>query len=151
VDIYLPDAKYGLRGVAKKLSQVEDYVSVNRAALQAMLRQVGPLKVDGQGLAWRGLLVRHLLIPGLPLNSRRVLEYLAALSREIPLSLMAQYRPFFKACRVPELNRHLTLGEYQQILQLAESLGFEEIFIQDLESADFYYPDFSKDDPFICS
>jgi hypothetical protein len=61
---------------------------------------------------------------------------------------MAQYRPLFKAPQVPGLNRTLAAHEYLEILQLAESLGFEEIFIQDLESAHQYYPDFSKDDPF---
>jgi putative pyruvate formate lyase activating enzyme len=148
VDIYLPDAKYGLREAGSDLSQAEDYVSINQTALRLMFHQVGPLKVDSQGLAYRGLLVRHLLLPGYPLNSRRVLETLAALSLEIPISLMAQYRPFSKACQVPGLNRPLTAFEYQQTLQLAEALGFEEIFIQDLQSADQYYPDFTRKDPF---
>ncbi len=148
VDIYLPDMKYGDDQNASRLSQVEDYTLYNQAAIRQMFRQVGPLTTDEQGLACRGLLVRHLVLPENQSNSREVLRVLASVSLEIPISLMAQYRPGYQANRLPEINRLVYPGEYEDVLALAEKLAFEEIIIQDMDSARIYYPDFIQEDPF---
>ena len=148
VDIFLPDMKYGEDKTAARLSQVDDYPYYNRAAIKQMFRQTGPLKIDEQGIGRRGLLVRHLILPEKNLNSLEVIKALASISLEIPISLMAQYRPGFKSHEVPEINRPLHPGEYAEAVTFAEQLGFEEIYVQDLDSAEIYYPDFSRNDPF---
>jgi putative pyruvate formate lyase activating enzyme len=148
VDIYLPDIKYGDPRKAGLLSQVEDYPGHNQAAIREMFRQVGPLKTDHRGVAYRGLLVRHLILPGNNSDTHQVLQKLADLSPKIPISLMAQYRPCFRAREVQEINRPIHPEEYEEILSWIEPLGFEEIFTQDLESAEVYNPDFLRDDPF---
>ncbi len=131
VDIYLPDMKYGDNENASRLSQVEDYVDYNQTAVKQMFEQVGPLKLDDKGNAYRGLLIRHLVLPENQSNSREVLGALAAISSEIPVSLMAQYRPCYKAHQVPEITRRLHSVEYQDIIAFAEQLDLEEIFIQE--------------------
>jgi putative pyruvate formate lyase activating enzyme len=149
VDIFLPDMKYGDDKTASQLSQAEDYPYYNRMAIQRMIRQVGPLKIDGQGVGYRGLLVRHLILPENKSDSLGIIRSLASLSKEIPVSLMAQYRPCFKSQEVPEINRPLHPEEYGEVVTLAEQLGFEEIYVQDLESAEIYNPDFSRHDLFV--
>jgi putative pyruvate formate lyase activating enzyme len=148
VDIYLPDMKYGTDESAGELSQVPDYTRHNRAAVREMYRQVGPLQADSNGFAFRGLLVRHLVLPEGLSDTAGVLQELLEISSRIPLSLMSQYRPLHRAAEYPPLRRTLTGDEYTQALELAESLGFEEIFAQELESAEVYYPDFRRQNPF---
>jgi len=148
VDIYLPDMKYGENKMGFRLSQVEDYPHYNQAAIMQMFRQVGPLKINEQGLGYRGLLVRHLILPENIANSLRIIRTLASISLEIPISLMAQYRACFKTHQVPEINRPLHPGEYEEVVAFAGQLGFEEGFIQALDSAEVYYPDFTLRAPF---
>jgi putative pyruvate formate lyase activating enzyme len=148
VDIYLPDMKYGEESNAERLSRVGDYPYYNQAAIARLFRQAGPLETDDRGQAVRGLLVRHLVLPAGRSDSHRVLSCLAALSPQIPVSLMAQYRPCFRSGQVPEIHRGLEPAEYEAVVRQAEDLGFEEIFIQDLESAAVYNPDFVRQDPF---
>ena len=148
VDIFLPDMKYGEDQAAARLSQAEDYPYYNQTAIRQMFRQVGSLKIDEQGIGCRGLLVRHLILPEKSQNSLEVIKALASISLEIPISLMAQYRPCFKSQEVPEINRPLHPGEYAEVVTFAEHLGFEEIYVQDLDSAENYYPDFSRNNPF---
>lgn len=149
VDIYLPDMKYGDNENASRYSRVEDYVDYNQAAVKRMFKQVGPLKIDDRGNAFQGLLVRHLVLPENKANSREIIKTLSAISPQVPLSLMAQYRPCFKAGRVPEINRPLRSDEYQEISAFAQQLDLEEIFIQELGSAGHYYPDFDREHPFF--
>ncbi len=148
VDIYLPDMKYADNQIASRLSEAEDYPDYNQAAVRWMFDQVGPLKIDAGGLGYRGVLTRHLVLPGNRTDSFKVVETLATISPLIPLSLMAQYRPRHKAARVAEINRPLKSEEYQQVVAHAERLGLEEIFVQELESADSYFPDFTLTHPF---
>jgi putative pyruvate formate lyase activating enzyme len=148
VDMFLPDMKYGDKKTAARLSQAEDYPYYNQAAIKHIFRQAGPLKMDGQGIGYRGLLVRHLILPGNNLNSLEVIKALASISLEIPISLMAQYRPCFKSHEVSEINRPLYPKEYAEVVTFAEHLGFEEIYVQGLDSAENYFPDFSRNDPF---
>jgi putative pyruvate formate lyase activating enzyme len=149
VDIYLPDMKYGTAEAARALSQVADYPRFNRASVREMFRQVGPLETDGNQIAYRGVLVRHLVLPGNLGETAAVLQELLEISPRIPLSLMSQYRPCHGALDHPLLRRRLNGEEYQQALETAEQMGFEEIYSQELESAEVYYPDFQREDPFI--
>jgi putative pyruvate formate lyase activating enzyme len=148
VDIYLPDMKYGTDEAARVLSQVPDYTRRNRAAVREMYRQVGPLQTDSNRFAFRGLLVRHLVLPEGLGGTAEVLQELLEISPRIPLSLMSQYRPLHRAAEHPLLRKHLTGDEYRQALGMAEQLGFEELFAQELESAEVYYPDFRRQNPF---
>jgi len=148
VDIYLPDIKYMDASLGKRYSGVRDYAEVIPGVLAEMLNQVGHLKLDDDGIAVRGILVRHLVLPGQLENSRTCLRFLADLSPELFVSIMSQYSPQHKADRYPEINRTLTEDEYDQILEVAVDLGLENAFIQELESPDHCLPDFGQDSPF---
>jgi putative pyruvate formate lyase activating enzyme len=148
VDIYLPDIKYMDNAPGQKFSAVRDYADVIPGVLREMLDQVGLLELDDHSVANRGLLVRHLVLPGQLENSKACLKFLAELSPEISVSIMSQYSPQYKACGIPELNRPLTAEEYDEITDYALELGLENAFIQTLESQDHYLPDFDKSVPF---
>lgn len=150
VDVYLPDCKYMDAGLAKELSDAADYPQVAAKALREMYRQMGPvLHLDADGLALRGMIVRHLVLPGQVANSLQVLRFLAAeLSPKLTLSLMAQYRPIAAVAAHPHLRRRLNCEEYAAVMREMEKLGFNDGFVQELVSADYYWPDFSKPDPF---
>jgi putative pyruvate formate lyase activating enzyme len=124
VDIYMPDARYGSNELAARYSGVKDYVGVNRAALKEMNRQVGDLVLDEEGVAQRGLLVRHLVLPQGLAGSEEVLSFIAdEVSSETYLSLMAQYFPAYQAVKDECLGRRITAREYEQVLELAERFG----------------------------
>ncbi len=148
VDIYLPDIKYLDTKLGKKFSAVRDYAGIIPGVLREMLEQVGHLEMDEEGIAVRGLLVRHLILPGHLANSRRCLRFLADLSPDIFVSIMSQYSPQYKANRYPQINRTLTQAEYDKITEYALDLGLENAFVQELESQDHYVPDFAQDRPF---
>lgn len=133
VDIYLPDAKYADNSKALKYSSAPNYWEVNKLALKEMYRQVGNLQINADGVATRGLLVRHLVLPNNLSGSAKVLEFLAEeISPALYLSLMAQYHPAHKSYDYPELSRSITEQEYQQILDLADSLGLSHGWRQEL-------------------
>ena len=149
VDIYLPDFKYMDPALAQAYSHAADYPEVAQAALREMRRQVGAgLKVDADGRAYRGLIVRHLVLPGAVDNSLRCLEWLAD---EFPfglhLSLMAQYFPPRPDLPAP-LDRTLTAEEYATVVRRAEELGLTDGWIQELDAEQNYRPDFNNDNPF---
>lgn len=148
VDIYLPDLKYLDNELGRRYSAVDDYADIAPAAIEEMLAQVGHLQVDAAGVATRGLLVRHLVLPGHLDNSRRCLRYLADLSPEISVSIMSQYSPQYKACDHPGIDRTLTENEYDEIMLYALDLGLDNAFIQELASQDHYLPDFRRKRPF---
>lgn len=150
VDIYLPDYKYGSYDLARQLSHAPDYPDVALEAIQAMAAQVGlTLQFDAQGTARRGLIVRHLVLPGYLDNSKAALVNLATeLSPDLYLSLLAQYVPFGDVSRFPNLQRRLTQPEYDQVASYAYHLGFSNGWTQELSSASYYAPDFSKPNPF---
>lgn len=127
VDIYMPDIKYGQEDPARKYSAAPDYFEVAKAAVREMHRQVGDLQVEG-GLAVRGLLIRHLVLPNGLAGSREVLEFIAQLSRESYVNIMDQYHPCYKAHDYPELARRITRAEYDEVIALAESLGLSRGF-----------------------
>jgi len=127
VDIYMPDCKYADDATALRLSGVRDYWQVNRAALREMHRQVGDLKLDGRGIAYRGLLVRHLVLPNDLSGTRQVMEFLASLSADTYVNVMAQYRPCYAAAGVPEINRRITSQEYDRAAQAALAAGLHRL------------------------
>ena len=134
VDIYLPDAKYADDAVALRLSGFCDYVVHNRAALCAMRDQVGAdLQCDDRGIALRGLVVRHLVLPEGLSQTPAVLGWLAEhLSRQVHVSLMAQYFPAHKAVSDPQLGRRISPSEYARALDVLEALGLERGWRQEL-------------------
>lgn len=151
VDIYLPDFKYMDSNLAARYSHAPDYPEVATAALEEMKRQVGGvLKVDDGGRAYRGLIVRHLVLPGHTDNSLAVLERLADIFNPftLRLSLMAQYFPPRQGLPTP-LDRTLTAEEYGVVVDRAAALGFTSGWIQELNAHDNYRPDFTNsDNPF---
>jgi putative pyruvate formate lyase activating enzyme len=128
VEIYMPDAKYGDSGAAKKYSGAEDYWEVNRRALKEMHRQVGDLQVV-QGIAVRGLLVRHLVLPEDISASMEVFKFIAEeLSKDTYINIMEQYRPCYHASVFPELDRMITREEYRTAMMLVENWGLHRGF-----------------------
>ena len=124
VDIYMPDFKFWDDRVAARYTRVSDYATVARQAIREMHRQVGDLVLDSRGIARRGLLVRHLVMPGTLEQSRHIFHFLAQeISRDTYVNVMAQYRPMGQAHRYPDINRRLRYNEYQEALQLAREAG----------------------------
>lgn len=128
VDIYMPDMKYSDDKVAEWLSGITDYPRVNRAAVKEMHRQVGDLQVDEQGVARRGLLVRHLVLPNGLAGTEEVVRFLAEeVSTDTYLNIMAQYHPCYKASSIPQLARPVTKQEFFQALELARRYGLSRL------------------------
>ena len=122
VDIYMPDAKYADPAVGARYSGVPDYPAVNRAALREMHRQVGDLEIEG-GLARRGLLVRHLVLPEGLAGTEAVVAFLAKLSPDTAMNVMGQYRPCHEARALPPLDRRVTRAEVAAARELAREAG----------------------------
>jgi putative pyruvate formate lyase activating enzyme len=124
IDIYMPDMKYGDSETAHRYSKVRNYWEVNQAAVREMHRQVGDLQIDKRGLARRGLLVRHLVLPGDIANTENVLAFLAReVSRNTYLNLMDQYFPCYRAWDYPPLDRPITGDEYARARAIADKYG----------------------------
>lgn len=123
-DIYMPDAKYGSDEAARKYSDAPNYAKYMKAAIIEMYRQVGPLEIDDEGIAVRGLLVRHLVLPNDLAGTAKIVKFLAEeVSPETYFNVMAQYHPAYKAHTCPDLNRPITLKEYANALELARKAG----------------------------
>jgi len=146
VSVYLPDLRYASDERAKKLSQTQDYVVRARQAIQEMYRQVGDLVVDESGMAQRGLIVRHLILPNGLADSEKTLTWLAQeLSPTVTVSIMSQYLPLHKAQRIPLLSRRISTAEYEMVLQLLSDTGLENGWVQEMEASDNYVPDFERE------
>jgi putative pyruvate formate lyase activating enzyme len=146
VDIYLPDMKYGSNDSSLRYCGAPDYVLVNRAAIREMFRQVGPLKTDLDEIAYRGMCIRHLVLPEGRAYSGKVLDFLAETfdPSDITISLMAQYRPMFKAGNFPELGRGVLRREYVALQEQCGRLGFNGYY-QELQQLDeSFCIDFTK-------
>ena len=144
VDIYLPDLKY-LEDLAGKYSHAKDYPEVAMKALEEMVRQVGMPEFDERGMMKKGVIVRHLLLPGHVRNSKKVLEYLyGTYGDQIYISLMSQYTPMPAMKDDPQLSRKVTDREYDRLLDHAISLGVTNCFIQEGETAkESFIPEFN--------
>jgi putative pyruvate formate lyase activating enzyme len=128
IDIYMPDMKYGDSKIAHDYSHVRNYVEVNFAAVREMHRQVGDLQLDTNGIAQRGLLVRHLVLPGRLAGTEAVLAFLAKeISTNTYLNLMDQYHPCYRADEHPPLDRPLHTDEYEDALACAERYGLQRL------------------------
>lgn len=129
IDIYMPDIKYSTDANARRYSGAKDYWQQARPAVKEMHRQVGDLKVNRYGLAERGLLIRHLILPHDLAGSAAILRFIAEeISRDSYVNIMDQYRPAFKAHGIPELARRISVQEYQHTIQLAWELGLHRGF-----------------------
>jgi len=127
LDIYMPDAKYGDNAPGAELSGAPDYWDRCREALAEMHRQVGDLQTDDRGIATRGLLVRHLVLPEDRAKTAVVMAYLAGLSADTYVNVMAQYRPEHRAREIPGMARPLTTVEYRTAVQAAISAGLHRL------------------------
>ncbi len=132
-DIYMPDAKYADSSNSKRYSNAEDYPEVNRKALIEMHRQAGDLKLDNNGIALKGLLIRHLVLPGNIAGSIEVLKFIAEkVSPGTYMSIMAQYHPAYKSTGIEKLSRRINVEEYKEVIDAAKQLGLDNGWIQEL-------------------
>ncbi len=133
VDVYMPDMKYGKEEDARKYSSAPDYPRINQEAIVEMFRQVGDLEMDSQGVAQRGLLIRHLVLPNDIAGSDIVLEFIAEkVSLNTYISLMSQYFPQYRAEEFPELNRRITRAEYARAKETMKKLGLTSGWLQNV-------------------
>ena len=146
VDIYLPDFKYFSNTLAQKYSGVSNYFEIATDALKEMFRQIGEFSIDEQGIIRRGMIVRHLVLPGYTNDSKNVISHIYDIFRDkIYISIMNQYTPLAHVKNFPEINRKVTDSEYDDVIDFALSLGIENAFIQEGETAkESFIPDFNE-------
>lgn len=146
VDVYLPDLKYFDSQLSGAYSQAEDYFVVASAAIRKMVEQVGEPQLNEKGIMTRGVLVRHMVLPGARKDSMKLLDWLwQSFGDRIYLSLMSQYTPMYKAKAFHHLKRRLTTFEYESVVDYALDLGFSRCFVQEKNSAsEIYVPDWQE-------
>jgi len=145
VDIYLPDCKFFDSDISKNYAKADDYFEVAKAAIAEMVRQVGePVFDEKSGNMIRGVIVRHLVLPGHTKDSMQILKYLYSIyGNQIYVSIMNQFTPVIKQEKYTNLNRRVTQREYQKVLDYAIELGIENAFIQEGETAqESFIPEF---------
>lgn len=126
IDIYMPDMKYADEMISKKYSRVPNYPKINQAAVLEMYRQVGDLVMDKKGIAVKGLLVRHLIMPDGIAGTENILQFLAEkVSRNVYLNLMDQYWPAYQANRYPEINRRVSQSEMKKAIDIARAMDLQ--------------------------
>lgn len=145
IDVYLPDVKYSTGETSFNYSNAKDYPEVSTKAVLEMYRQVGSPVLDEGGIIRKGLIVRHLILPGHTKESIRVLDWINNnLPKSVYVSLMSQYTPFYAAEKYPEINRPITRKEYEKVVNHLYRLGLEEGYVQERQSADIQYiPEFN--------
>ena len=145
VDIYLPDFKYYSNELSWKFSHCKDYFEIADKALEEMVHQVGDIIIDDDGIMKRGVIVRHLLLPGHLEDSKMVIKYLYLKYQDkIVFSIMNQYTPV-RECKYEELNRVVREEEYDELINYAYDLGIRKAFIQEGESCkESFIPDFNQ-------
>lgn len=150
IDVYLPDFKYVDADLAYRYSQAANYPEVALAALKEMHHQKGALLIlNERGIAERGILLRHLVLPGAVSQSIEALKTIAGeISTRLHISLMSQYYPTKLVKNLPELNRTISYEEYQQVVDAFFETGLSNGWTQDLASHGLYRPDFSDERPF---
>ena len=139
VQVYLPDLKYIWPDAAGRYSGAADYFAYAGPALKEMLRQTGPVELDENGLIRRGVIVRHLILPGRAEESLAILDWIAENLPGAWVSLMAQYVPMGRVQGVDALERRLTQEEYDRVVDHLLELGLEDGFVQELSSSDEKY------------
>lgn len=147
IDIYMPDFKYYNNKYAMKYSGARNYFETASAALSEMVRQTGRAVIDDNGIMTSGTLVRHLMLPGLMLDSKRVMDYLYdSYGDDIYISLMCQYTPLPHVKAYPELDRKIDMDKYNALVDYCARRGMERVFIQSEESAsESFIPMFHED------
>lgn len=150
INIYLPDFKYFDSSLSRLYSDAENYPQVAIKAIKEMHRQKGnSLIINDDGQALNGLIIRHLVLPGHISDSKKILRWIAEeIGISVHISIMAQYQPIPLVSNHKKLSRKITKEEYQEVIDEMEKLGFDNGWIQELESAEHYNPDFLKDHPF---
>lgn len=145
VDVYLPDFKYFDNNLAQKLSGISDYKEHAQNAIKEMYKQVGTPKFDKNGIIKKGLIIRHLVLPNYIENSKSVLKWISEnINENVYVSIMAQYFPSYKAMQTDDINRKLSLNEYNEIEQYVFDLNLNG-YMQDLEeNEEQYVPDFEN-------
>lgn len=134
VDVYLPDMRYSDDAVARTHSVAPYYPEINRAAIKEMFRQVGNVVLDEDGIATRGLIIRHLVLPNGLSGTDGVMKFLADdISKDVYISLMSQYFPAYKAHEIKELSRRITSDEYEEAYQIMQKHGLENGWIQNID------------------
>ncbi len=132
IDVYMPDMKFSDSEMAEKYASAPDYPEVNRRAIKKMFRQVGDLKMDKNGIARKGLLIRHLVLPENISGTHDVLGFISKeISTDTYISLMSQYFPAYKASDLPALNRRITSEEYKKAKASLEYFGLDRGWVQD--------------------
>ena len=136
VDVYLPDFKYISSELAQKYSHCADYPQTAKAAIDAMIKQVGPCVFDEEGVIQKGVIVRVLVLPDYADEAKKIIEYLyTTYGDDIYISIMSQYTPCTNLEKYPEINRKLTQQEYDDVVDFAVELGLENGFLQEGEAA----------------
>ena len=137
VQCWLPDLKYADAKAAARYSNAPDYFEVATAAIEQMFRQTGPYQLDSDGILQKGVLIRHLILPGQVENTKRVLEYVAETFEpgDVLFSLMRQYTPWGRASEFPEINRPITDEEYEECESYMEALAIEDGYVQQKASS----------------
>ena len=149
IDIYLADLRYASNEMGRRYSRARHYVESSREAIKEMQRQVGDLVVDEEGIARRGLIIRHLILPNGIAGSEASLRWLVEeVSPEVAVSVMAQYYPAHLASKYHELDRKILPEEYREVAGLVAKLGIRNGWMQEMGSAEDYLPDFAREEPF---
>jgi radical SAM domain protein len=143
-DIFLPDLKYAAEESGRLYSAAPDYAAAAQAAVTAMVKQLGPVQFSADGQLLRGVLVRHLVLPGHRRESIALVRWLwENFGDRVQLSLMRQYTPLFRAAEFPPLHRQLTTFEYESVVDAARALGMTRVYVQGAEAVGAQYvPDF---------
>ena len=144
VDVYLPDFKYMDKGLSAKYSAAENYSEVAKRAIEEMVRQVGKPKFDEHGIIQKGVVVRHLVLPGCVWDSKEVIRYLhSTYKNDIFISILSQFTPMKGLNKYPEINRKVSEKEYEEVVDFAIDIGVENGFIQEGDVAEeSFIPDF---------
>ena len=146
ISIYLADLRYASNKWGRKFSKVSDYVERARAAIREMYQQVGDLMVDGEGIAQRGLIVRHLILPGGLAGSQESLTWLVReVSPAVSVSIMSQYLPAHRASKIPLLSRTISSAEYLEVINMIDRVGLENGWVQEMGASENYLPDFTRE------
>jgi putative pyruvate formate lyase activating enzyme len=124
----MPDMKYDDERTARELSGISNYPQANRAAVKEMHRQTGDLQIDKEGIAQRGLLIRHLVLPDGLAGTRMIMRFIGQeISRDSYVNVMAQYRPSYKALQIPNLGRRISSTEFHEALLSAQEAGLRRL------------------------
>jgi len=147
IDIYLPDMKYFSDKYAILYSNAPEYFKTAKTAISEMYRQVGKFVINKDGIMEKGLIVRHLLLPGLLFDSKKILDYLYKTYKDdIFISIMSQYTPMPQVCDIPKLCKKVDRKYYDTLINYAQNIGITNAFVQDEDAAsESFIPEFFKD------